>query len=141
MKKSGVIFSVVAAMGMLVNSGLAWSGDIDPISGMITGALVGSVFGPDKKHRAQNALIGAVSGAFIGSQLLHADNRSFYGGGYRPDWDGRWGHHSRHRHRDHRPTVIERGPAQRTVFITPRNHSKTVIVDRHGRTKYIIIDP
>lgn len=36
--------------------------------GLITGALIGSVFGPDKKVRTNNAIIGAVSGYLVGSQ-------------------------------------------------------------------------
>ena len=52
------------------------------VQGMVTGALLGSVFGPSKKVRAKNAVIGAISGLIIGSQyganqsVAHSNNWS-----------------------------------------------------------------
>ncbi|MBF0108971.1 MAG: glycine zipper 2TM domain-containing protein [Magnetococcales bacterium] len=151
MKRTGVWLAMTAAMGMMVNSGVVWAGSIDPLGGMITGALVGSVFGPDKKHRTKNALIGAVAGAFLGSQVSYAQDQSASGtgyayvGGYRgddDDWDRR--HHDRrhHRHHHHTTTIIERVPSQQTVVVTPRyDDEETVVVTRYGNTKVIVVDP
>ncbi|MBF0346606.1 MAG: glycine zipper 2TM domain-containing protein [Magnetococcales bacterium] len=150
MKRSGVLLAMTAAVGMVLNSGVAWAGAIDPLGGMITGALVGSVFGPDKKHRTQNALIGAVTGAFLGSQLSYAQDQYQSSGGssrgvsYRDDWDDSYGRHDRrHHHHHHRynTTVIEREPRSQTVIVTPRRDTETVIVKRYRDTKVIVVEP
>lgn len=147
MKKTGGLLAMSAALGMLFNSSVAWSGNIDPLSGMITGALVGSIFGPDKKHRTQNALIGAVSGAFLGSQISGAENDRSYSNNNRSysnrgsDWDDSYpSHHQRHHDRRH-ITVIEQVPEQQTIIVRPEPRTETYIVDRYGQTKVIVVEP
>ncbi|HAT49111.1 MAG: hypothetical protein HQL07_17460 [Nitrospirae bacterium] len=144
MKKTGGLLAISAALGMVFNSGVAWSGNLDPVSGMITGALVGSIFGPDKRHRAQNALIGAVSGAFIGSQIAGADNdrsSSHSYGSRDSDWDDSYPrrHHSHHDRRH--VTVIEQVPVRETIIVRPEPRTETYIVDRYGQTKVIVVEP
>jgi|SaaInl7_135m_RNA_FD_contig_41_2221392_length_667_multi_8_in_0_out_0_1 uncharacterized protein YcfJ len=55
------------------------------VQGMVTGALLGSVFGPSKKVRAKNAVIGAISGLIIGSQY-EANQREAHSN----DWSNRY---------------------------------------------------
>lgn len=61
---------------LLLTAGLARAeglGVPGGVQGMITGALIGSVFGPDKKVRGKNALVGAISGYLIGNQYANRD--------------------------------------------------------------------
>ena len=149
MKRSGVVLAMTAAVGMMFNSGVVWAGSIEPLGGMITGALVGSVFGPDRQHRTKNALIGAVAGAFLGSQMSYAQDQ--YAGGSsrgvsyrddRDDWDDSYSRHDRrHHHHRYNTTVIERVPRGQTVIVTPRRDTETVIVKRYRDTKVIVVEP
>ncbi|MBF0422032.1 MAG: glycine zipper 2TM domain-containing protein [Magnetococcales bacterium] len=72
MKRMAGFVAAATFTGMLCVSSLAVADGAEALGGMVTGALVGSIFGPDKKHRAQNALIGAVAGGLIGSQATLA---------------------------------------------------------------------
>ncbi|MEO5376365.1 MAG: hypothetical protein H7832_01060 [Magnetococcus sp. DMHC-6] len=42
-----------------------------PVDGLVTGALIGSVFGPDQEHRIENATIGGAVGLLLGSRTTH----------------------------------------------------------------------
>lgn len=149
MKKPGSLLAIAAAAGMAFNATVVWAGDGgNVLGGIVTGALIGSVFGPDKKARGKNAMIGAVGGALIGSQIGNAyggggnayDSGNAYDGG-REDW--RDSGHRRHEHRHsyrNTTTIIEQAPEQ-TVIVAPSREVQTVVVDEYGRTKAVIIEP
>ncbi|MBF0140206.1 MAG: glycine zipper 2TM domain-containing protein, partial [Magnetococcales bacterium] len=69
MRRTTGFLAATAFVGALLGSSWAVADGAEALGGMVTGALVGSIFGPDKKHRGQNALIGAVAGGLIGSQI------------------------------------------------------------------------
>jgi hypothetical protein len=69
------ILAILIAVLVLANASSARAGGFyisTGVKGLVTGALVGSVFGPNKKVRAKNAVIGAVSGYIIGNQYANS---------------------------------------------------------------------
>ncbi|MBF0142380.1 MAG: hypothetical protein HQL57_05310 [Magnetococcales bacterium] len=138
----------VSVVGILGTSQLAFAEGLrleSGLQGMVTGALIGSVFGPDKQHRLENAAIGGFAGLLLGSQVApaQASDRHFDSdddGGYRSrhsrhsDDSGRSRHH-RHRHRHHRerPVIVSNPPS--TVFVQPYSSWTTT------RTETVVVTP
>ncbi|MBF0308665.1 MAG: hypothetical protein HQL56_03960 [Magnetococcales bacterium] len=65
------VLAALAASGLFLSTVAPVQADgvqISPaLQGMATGALIGSVFGPDTKHRVENAAIGGVAGLMLGA--------------------------------------------------------------------------
>lgn len=127
MKKTSSLLAVAVATGAFFNTSFVLAGDGgNVLGGMITGALIGSVFGPNKHVRGQNALIGAVGGAFLGSQMGSSqdssDNSGWYGNAYP----------------NRTTTIIHEEPQPQTVIFTPRREIETVVVDQYSHeTVYV----
>ncbi len=108
----------------------------DGVKGLVTGALIGSIFGPNKKSRAKNALIGAVSGYLIADQ--YAKSRLNDNG-----WTGsRSLNHGTVRTSVPQQTVIIPQTGQigaddywqetRTIYTNPTTGSQTIIIERRN---------
>ena len=113
MKKKWMILLVVILL-LATRSARAESFRIPTgVQGMVTGALIGSVFGPNKKVRGTNAVIGAVSGYLIGNQF--ADK----GESPKQSWMNKQRSHN---------SRANRYPVTQTVIIPPTTQQQTVVI-------------
>jgi hypothetical protein len=112
MKKIGII-GLGLALILSVNTAKAEGFHVPSgVQGMVTGALLGSVFGPNKKVRAKNAVIGAVSGYLIGDQYGKAKQRN----SNRSNRSNRWERENTYEY-----------PTQKTLVITPPQPRRVVV--------------
>jgi hypothetical protein len=101
------------------------------VQGLVTGALLGSVFGPDKKVRGKNAIIGAVSGYIIGTQ--YAKSRELGN-----SWSNRQQvtESSFYPQQNQQTVIIDRSQHRRgwqetrTIYSSPSYGSQTIIIER-----------
>ncbi|MBF0433801.1 MAG: glycine zipper 2TM domain-containing protein [Magnetococcales bacterium] len=140
MRRTTSFLAATAFVGALLGSSWAVADGAEALGGMVTGALVGSIFGPDKKHRGQNALIGAVAGGLIGSQIntapayaapapVYAAPPPSYTVVERGYYEG-----PRHHHRGYTTTVIEQAPVQTVVVERYAPAPRTVYVEEPTRS-------
>ena len=99
------------------------------MSGMVTGALLGSVFGPSKRHRTKNAVIGAFAGLLLGSQQAQANNSPVHARNtalYAPA--------------PARETVVYApAPARETVVYAPAPEPEVIVTRPNPR--YVVVEP
>ncbi|MBF0357653.1 MAG: hypothetical protein HQL70_03530 [Magnetococcales bacterium] len=107
------------------------------VQGLVTGALLGSVFGPDKKVRGKNAIIGAVSGYIIGTQYAKPRESG-------SSWPSRQQitESSFYPQHNQQTIIIDRSPHRRnwqetrTIYTSPSYGSQTIIIERQSPVKY-----
>lgn len=126
------LIATILTCGFMLNVGMAAA---DPVGGMLTGALIGSVFGPDKKHRTENALIGAAAGALLGSQVAYSQEPA-YRTHYAPAPEVTTYYSAPRSY----TRVVETYPQSRAYVYDDDEPRSTVIVERYPRERTVIVE-